>query len=106
MAYGEASQVANDAVRSIRTVASFCAEHKVIDIYMKKCNGPTKSGIREGIVSGVGFGFSNFVLICTYAVSFYVGARFVENGKASFYQVFKVSSKHFPFSCFYPSMFL
>eukprot|EP00268_Persea_americana_P063024 TRINITY_DN81283_c0_g1_i1.p1 TRINITY_DN81283_c0_g1~~TRINITY_DN81283_c0_g1_i1.p1 ORF type:complete len:116 (-),score=15.27 TRINITY_DN81283_c0_g1_i1:87-434(-) len=91
VAYGEASQIANDAVRSIRTVASFCAEHKVMDLYMKKCNAPTKNGIREGIVSGVGFGFSNFVLICTYAMIFYIGAHFVENGKATSYQVFKLS---------------
>lgn len=31
MMYEEASQVANDAVSSIRTVASFCAEQKVMD---------------------------------------------------------------------------
>ncbi|KAL8103554.1 hypothetical protein AgCh_027943 [Apium graveolens] len=48
--YEQASQVANDAVGSIRTVASFCAEDKVMDMYQKKCEGPMKSGIRLGIV--------------------------------------------------------
>jgi ATP-binding cassette subfamily B (MDR/TAP) protein 1 len=33
--YEEASQVANDAVDSIRTVASFCAEQKMMDMYQK-----------------------------------------------------------------------
>ncbi|XP_077250942.1 ABC transporter B family member 9-like [Tasmannia lanceolata] len=88
--YEEASQVANDAVGSIRTVASFCAEQKVMDLYKKKCEGPMKHGVRQGIVSGVGFGFSFFVLFCTYALSFYAGARFVEDGKATFSQVFRV----------------
>ncbi|XXG67844.1 hypothetical protein AAC387_Pa06g1095 [Persea americana] len=88
--YEEASQVANDAVSSIRTVASFCAEQKVIDIYKKKCEAPAKQGVRQGIVSGLGFGFSNFVLFCSYALIFYVGARFVEHGKATFSQVFNV----------------
>lgn len=88
--YEEASQVANDAVSSIRTVASFCAEQRVMDLYNKKCTAPAKHGVRQGIISGVGFGFSNFVLFCTYALIFYVGARFVEDGKAKFSDVFKV----------------
>ncbi|KAK9140802.1 hypothetical protein Scep_010483 [Stephania cephalantha] len=46
MMYEEASQVANDAVGSIRTVASFCAEEKVIQLYKQKCEGPIKTSIR------------------------------------------------------------
>ncbi|EOA26469.1 hypothetical protein CARUB_v10022518mg [Capsella rubella] len=88
--YGEASQVANDAVGSIRTVASFCAEDKVMNMYTKKCEGPMKTGIRQGIVSGIGFGFSFFVLFASYATSFYVGARLVDDGKTTFDAVFRV----------------
>ncbi|CAH2057688.1 unnamed protein product [Thlaspi arvense] len=88
--YGEASQVANDAVGSIRTVASFCAEDKVMNMYTKKCEGPMKTGIRQGIVSGIGFGFSFFVLFASYATSFYVGARLVDDGKTTFDSVFRV----------------
>ncbi|CAN6445520.1 unnamed protein product [Victoria cruziana] len=88
--YEEASQVANDAVGSIRTVASFCAEERVMDLYRKKCETPRKSGIRLGIVSGIGFGFSFFALYCAYSLSFYAGARLVQNGKASPSNVFRV----------------
>ena len=56
--YEEASQVASDAVGSIRTVASFCAEKKVMDMYRQKCEGPLNHGVRQGIISGAGFGFS------------------------------------------------
>ncbi|GAU38344.1 hypothetical protein TSUD_395980 [Trifolium subterraneum] len=53
--YEEASQVANDAVSSIRSVASFCVESKVMDMYRKKkCLGPEKQGTRLGLVSGIG----------------------------------------------------
>eukprot|EP00268_Persea_americana_P042784 TRINITY_DN4285_c0_g1_i1.p1 TRINITY_DN4285_c0_g1~~TRINITY_DN4285_c0_g1_i1.p1 ORF type:complete len:796 (+),score=147.06 TRINITY_DN4285_c0_g1_i1:3969-6356(+) len=90
MMYEEASQVANDAVGSIRTVASFCAEDKVMELYKKKCEGPLKAGVRQGIVSGIGFGFSFFSLFCVYAASFYAGARLVENGKTTFTEVFRV----------------
>ncbi|WOK97290.1 ABC transporter B family member 11-like [Canna indica] len=88
--YEEASQVASDAVASIRTVASFCAEEKVMNAYQLKCEGPMSNGKRQGIISGLGYSFSFFILYCTYALCFYVGARFVRDGSANFTQVFRV----------------
>ncbi|XP_022757720.1 ABC transporter B family member 21-like [Durio zibethinus] len=90
MMYEEASQVANDAVGSIRTVASFCAEEKVMQLYKKKCEGPMKAGIRQGFISGSGFGLSFFLLFSVYATSFYAGAQLVEHGHATFSDVFQV----------------
>ncbi|KAF3584631.1 hypothetical protein F2Q69_00025660 [Brassica cretica] len=88
--YEDASQVANDAVGSIRTVASFCAEEKVMQMYKKQCEGPIKDGIKQGFISGLGFGFSFFILFCVYAASFYAGARLVEAGRTTFNDVFQV----------------
>ncbi|KAJ4976405.1 hypothetical protein NE237_001511 [Protea cynaroides] len=88
--YEEASQVANDAVGGIRTVASFCAEEKVMDLYSQKCDAPMKQGVRLGVVSGAGFGFSFFALYCTNALCFYIGSILVQHGKATFAEVFKV----------------
>eukprot|EP01018_Ginkgo_biloba_P025298 Gb_32125 [translate_table: standard] len=88
--YEEASQVANDAVGSIRTVASFCAEDKVMSLYIEKCRVPLQSGIRQGVISGFGLGFSNFSMFSVYALSFWVGARMVEDGKTTFGKVFRV----------------
>ncbi|KAL6504960.1 ATP-binding cassette, sub-B (MDR TAP), member 4 [Orobanche gracilis] len=88
--YEEASQIANDAVGSIRTVASFCAEEKVMEMYKIKCEGPMKNGVRQGLVSGVGFGLSFALLFLVYATSFYAGARLVEDGKITFGDVFRV----------------
>ncbi|KAJ4967037.1 hypothetical protein NE237_018886 [Protea cynaroides] len=90
MMYEEASQVATDAVGSIRTVASFCAEDKVMKLYKNKCEGPRKTGIRQGLVSGIGYGLSFFLLFCVYAVSFYAGARLVQDGKTTVTKVFRV----------------
>ncbi|KAJ6343832.1 hypothetical protein OIU76_005556 [Salix suchowensis] len=90
MMYEEASQVANDAVCSIRTVASFCAEEKVMQLYLGKCRGPMKAGVRLGWVSGIGFGVSSFLLYCFYATSFYAGARLVDTGHITFQDVFQV----------------
>ncbi|CAM0945814.1 unnamed protein product [Alopecurus aequalis] len=88
--YEQASTIASDAISNIRTVASFCAEEKIIESYRKKCEGPLKKGVRQGAISGVGYGFSFALLFCFYAVSFYVGARFVHSGTAEVGQVFKV----------------
>lgn len=89
--YQEASQVASDAVGSIRTVASFCAEDKVIQLYKKKCEGAIKGGIKQGLIGGLGFGFSFFFLYSVYGGSFYAGARLVEAGVTTYSDVFRVS---------------
>ncbi|XP_022761297.1 ABC transporter B family member 11-like [Durio zibethinus] len=88
--YEEASQVANEAVGSIRTVASFCAEKRVVQQYQQKCHGPVKAGIRHGLISGIGFGISSFFMYLVYAISFYVGALLVHHGRISFHEVFRV----------------
>ncbi|KAF8676219.1 hypothetical protein HU200_047090 [Digitaria exilis] len=88
--YENASQVATDAVGSIRTVASFCAEKRVVTTYDEKCEALRKQGIRSGIVGGLGYGFSFLVLYLTYGLCFYVGAQFVRQGKTTFPDVFKV----------------
>ncbi|KAL1833030.1 hypothetical protein DCAR_0103079 [Daucus carota subsp. sativus] len=88
--YEEASQVANDAVGSIRTVASFCAEEKVMELYKQKCEGPMRTGIRQGLISGIGFGVSFTLLFCVYATCFYAGAQLVDSGKTTFNEVFRV----------------
>ncbi|XP_030460441.1 ABC transporter B family member 11-like [Syzygium oleosum] len=90
MMYEEASQVATDAVRSIRTVASFCAEEKMMQLYKKKCEGPMRTGIRQGLISGIGFGMSFFLLFCVYTTCFYAGAQLVQDGKTTFSHVFRV----------------
>ncbi|KAG0483278.1 hypothetical protein HPP92_011362 [Vanilla planifolia] len=88
--YEQASQVANDAVSSIRTVASLSAEEKVVELYQKKCEGPTRKGIRQGVISGIGFGVSSSLIYCAYAASFYAGARLVRSGETTFGKVFQV----------------
>ncbi|CAK7348529.1 unnamed protein product [Dovyalis caffra] len=67
--YEEASQVANDAVSSIRTVASFCAEEKVMQLYRRKCEGPMRTGIRQGLISGTGFGVFFALTMAAFGIS-------------------------------------
>lgn len=89
--YEDASRIATDAVGSIRTVASFCAEEKVLQLYEEKCEGPVKAGIKEGLISGIGFGIANFLLFNVYATTFYAGAQLVKEGKSTFSDIFRVN---------------
>ncbi|KAL0907280.1 hypothetical protein M5K25_021680 [Dendrobium thyrsiflorum] len=84
-----ASQVTNDAVLNIRTVASFSAEEKVVELYKKKRDDPMRLGIKQGVISGIGFGISQLFLYSAYATILYFGARLVQDGKSTFEKVFR-----------------
>ncbi|PHT28125.1 ABC transporter B family member 11 [Capsicum baccatum] len=60
--YEDASQVASEAVGSIRTVASFSVEEKVVQLYKRKCEGPVRAGIKEGLLSSAGFGAGTMLM--------------------------------------------
>jgi ATP-binding cassette subfamily B (MDR/TAP) protein 1 len=49
-----------------------------------------KQGIRSGMVGGFGFSFSSLMLYLTYALCFYVGAKFVHEGRLTFKDVLRV----------------
>lgn len=89
--YEEATRIATDGVSSIRTVASFVAEERVCTLYDERCKEPLRIGIRQGLVAGISLGFSNFVMFATFAMCFWVGVKLVENGTATFKEVFRVS---------------
>ncbi|KAJ7530665.1 hypothetical protein O6H91_14G013400 [Diphasiastrum complanatum] len=88
--YEEASHIANDAVTSIRTVASFCAEEKVLALYEEKCKISLKSGIQLGMISGSGLGFSNFIAFACNALCFWYGGHLVGQHKTTYKKVFLV----------------
>ncbi|CAM6099091.1 unnamed protein product [Calypogeia fissa] len=88
--YEEATRIATDGVSSIRTVASFVAEERISYLYDEKCKKPVRTGIRQGLVAGISLGFSNFIMFATFALCFWVGGKFVENGTATFKEVFRV----------------
>ncbi|CAI9110011.1 OLC1v1009967C1 [Oldenlandia corymbosa var. corymbosa] len=90
MSYEEASQIAIDAIGNIRTVASFCAQEKVMKMYEKRCQGSLKKGVRQGMLSGISFGLSFMFIFLVYAASFYAAAHLVQAGKITFSDVFRV----------------
>lgn len=88
--YAEQSQVASDAIGNIRTVASICAEDKVMDLYRKNSGTKTSHWIRLGIIRSINFGISQFGYFFTSALCFYTGAILVQHKKATVAELFKV----------------
>lgn len=88
--YEDATRVACDSVGNIRTVASFCAEERVMELHRQKCGRPVRVGTEHGLLSGAGFGMAVFFLYSVYAASYYAGARLVHAGDITFGEVFRV----------------
>ncbi|KAI5072373.1 hypothetical protein GOP47_0012479 [Adiantum capillus-veneris] len=82
--YDESSQIAHEALSSIRTVASFCAEKKVFSIYQNKSINCVKAGVHRALIGGLGLGVSYVIMYGSLGLSFWVGGRLVFSRKVTF----------------------
>ncbi|GAA0167368.1 ATP-binding cassette [Lithospermum erythrorhizon] len=86
----EQSKVASDAFWSMKTVASFCAEHKVIDLYQRKSIATLMYRFKIGCISSLFAGLSRFTFYLANSLCFYAGAVLVQHEKAMILDVIKV----------------
>lgn len=59
-AYLKVNLLAGEAVSNIRTMATFCSEKKVLDIYSRELIEPSKQSFNRGQVIGLFEGISQF----------------------------------------------
>ncbi|PKA58858.1 ABC transporter B family member 2 [Apostasia shenzhenica] len=88
-AYLKANMLAAEAVGNIRTVAAFCSEEKVIDLYSRELRDPSKRSFRRGQIAGVFYGVSQFFLFSSYALALWYGSVLMGKELASFKSVMK-----------------
>lgn len=69
--FDQANQTAAEAVASIRTVAAFSLQPQVSQLYKQQLVQPTKAIEKTSHTSGIGFGFSQFVIFAVYALGFW-----------------------------------
>ena len=69
--FDSANQTAAEAVHSIRTVAAFSLQVQVSRLYEQQLVEPTKNIEKTSHTSGLGFGFSQFVIFAVYALGFW-----------------------------------
>lgn len=68
-AYLKANMLAGEAVSNIRTVAAFCSEDKVMDLYTKELEEPASKSFRRGQIAGVFYGISQCCLFSSYGLA-------------------------------------
>jgi len=51
--------------------------------------GPRAAGVKNGLVQAAGQAFQRFTIVATYALAFYVGSKFIENGVLTFAELIK-----------------
>lgn len=83
-AFENAGRISGDALANIRTVAAFNAEKQILQDFSQSLEKPLQLGLRTAHSSGIGFGFSQLVLFCSYALCFWYGAKLVSDGDMNF----------------------
>ncbi|XP_028118493.1 ABC transporter B family member 4-like [Camellia sinensis] len=76
-AYAKAATIVEQTIGSIRTVASFTGEKQAVVNYNKSLLDAYKSGIQEGLATGLGFGSVMFITFGTYALAVWFGGKMI-----------------------------
>ncbi|KAL6985756.1 (ABC) transporter [Sarracenia purpurea var. burkii] len=88
-AYLRANMLAGEAVSNIRTVAAFCAEQKVLELYDGELVEPSKRSFTRGQIAGILYGVSQFFIFSSYGLALWYGSVLMGKGLASFKSVMK-----------------
>ncbi|KAE9613285.1 hypothetical protein Lal_00027305 [Lupinus albus] len=88
-AYLKANMLAGEAVSNMRTVAAFCSEEKVLDLYANELVDPSKRSFQRGQIAGLFYGISQFFIFSSYGLALWYGSVLMEKELASFKSVMK-----------------
>lgn len=86
----KAGTVLSEAVHGIRTVQAFNLEPRLLGQYSTNLLIPLHAGVRAAHISGIGYGFSQFVMFFCYGLAFYVGGVWVSQGTLTFNDMLRV----------------
>jgi ATP-binding cassette subfamily B (MDR/TAP) protein 1 len=88
VAYKDSSALITESMINIRTVTSFGYENMILDKYSEKLRLPYQIGVKKGNISGVLFGFSQFIMYVVFALIFFLGAVFIRDNNLNIADVF------------------
>ncbi|GLT91243.1 hypothetical protein SLE2022_091400 [Rubroshorea leprosula] len=88
-AYLKANMLAAEAVSNIRTVAAFCSEEKVLDLYAQELVEPSRRSFNRGQIAGIFYGISQFFIFSSYGLALWYGSVLMGKELASFKSVMK-----------------
>ncbi|RVW19244.1 ABC transporter B family member 2 [Vitis vinifera] len=88
-AYLKANMIAGEAVSNMRTVAAFCSEEKVLDLYSRELVDPANKSFTRGQIAGLFYGISQFFIFSSYGLALWYGSILMGKELASFKSVMK-----------------
>ncbi|KAI4314502.1 hypothetical protein L6164_027405 [Bauhinia variegata] len=88
-AYLKANMIAGEAVSNIRTVAAFCSEEKIIELYANELVEPSRRSFLRGQIAGIFYGISQFFIFSSYGLALWYGSVLMEKELASFKSIMK-----------------
>ncbi|RHZ80336.1 hypothetical protein Glove_137g129 [Diversispora epigaea] len=89
-AYDRSSQIVQQSVSNIRTIASLTRENTFKHLYDLSIQSPHKIAVKGSMVSSIGFGLSNGLLFAVYSLAFWYGGRLVGSQEYSTGDMMKV----------------
>jgi ABC-type multidrug transport system fused ATPase/permease subunit len=80
---------ASEVLSNIRTVVSLGIESKSSDTFDELLLIPLQKGGKEAQINGLSLGFSSFIMMATYALIFWFGAKKVNDGTIAFSEMIR-----------------
>ncbi|KAH7862550.1 hypothetical protein Vadar_006352 [Vaccinium darrowii] len=88
-AYLKANMLAGESVSNIRTVAAFCSEEKVLDLYAQELVEPSTKSLTRGQIAGIFYGVSQFFVFSSYGLALWYGSVLMGKEISSFKSIMK-----------------
>uniref|UniRef100_A0A7N0TAH2 Uncharacterized protein n=1 Tax=Kalanchoe fedtschenkoi TaxID=63787 RepID=A0A7N0TAH2_KALFE len=88
-AYLRANMLAGEAVGNIRTVAAFCSEDKILNLYARELVEPSRRSFIRGQIAGLLYGITQFFIFSAYGLALWYGSVLMGKEIASFKSIMK-----------------
>ncbi|XP_076955688.1 ABC transporter B family member 15-like [Bidens hawaiensis] len=76
----ESSKLAAEAVSNLRTITAFSSQNRILKMLEETQKAPRRESIRQAWYAGFGLGFSQSLMACTWALSFWYGGKLIGEG--------------------------
>nr|XP_043633552.1 ABC transporter B family member 15-like [Erigeron canadensis] len=89
----ESSKLAAEAVSNLRTITSFSSQTRILKMLKETQKAPMRESIRQAWYAGLGLGFSQSLMGCTWALGYWYGGKLTSDGHLganAFFQTFMI----------------
>ncbi|KAL2319184.1 hypothetical protein Fmac_033060 [Flemingia macrophylla] len=88
-AYSKATSLAREAIANIRTVAAFGAEDRISIQFASELNKPNRQALLRGHISGFGYGITQLLAFCSYALGLWYASVLIKKKESNFGDIMK-----------------